>query len=203
MKIWTLKNSSNQLHWHCVGMVWSHLIDNGLANKQAAHQRSSQFDLLNYDFFWSCWILVCMNNLFKHWGKIGLCFQLWSAEKHKTYMWYYMWIYHKLNYLYIVYTDWTSKYFYCADRSVEANRPTSPIRTQSMYRPTPQRKPPPKPSTANIYKVSHSLQYLCYCIYQIARQMCINIHCMLMCTHSTVCVFVLVSVTAHLICFLL
>ncbi|XP_073337992.1 disintegrin and metalloproteinase domain-containing protein 12 isoform X1 [Pagrus major] len=39
-------------------------------------------------------------------------------------------------------------------RSVEANRPTSPIRTQSMYRPTPQRKPPPKPSTANIYKPS-------------------------------------------------
>ncbi|XP_042358344.1 disintegrin and metalloproteinase domain-containing protein 12 [Plectropomus leopardus] len=39
-------------------------------------------------------------------------------------------------------------------RSVEASRPTSPIRTQSMYRPTPQRKPPPKPSTANIYKPS-------------------------------------------------
>ncbi|XP_074502231.1 disintegrin and metalloproteinase domain-containing protein 12 isoform X3 [Sebastes fasciatus] len=39
-------------------------------------------------------------------------------------------------------------------RSVEANRPTSPIRTQSMYRPTPQRKPPPKPSGANIYKSS-------------------------------------------------
>ncbi|XP_019124860.2 disintegrin and metalloproteinase domain-containing protein 12 isoform X1 [Larimichthys crocea] len=39
-------------------------------------------------------------------------------------------------------------------RSVEANRPTSPIRTQSMYRPTPQRKPPPKPSGANIYKPS-------------------------------------------------
>ncbi|XP_068576844.1 disintegrin and metalloproteinase domain-containing protein 12 isoform X1 [Cebidichthys violaceus] len=39
-------------------------------------------------------------------------------------------------------------------RSVEANRPTSPIRTQSMYRPTPHRKPPPKPSGANIYKPS-------------------------------------------------
>ncbi|XP_070834081.1 disintegrin and metalloproteinase domain-containing protein 12 isoform X2 [Chaetodon trifascialis] len=39
-------------------------------------------------------------------------------------------------------------------RSVEANRPVSPIRTQSMYRPTPQRKPPPKPSAANIYKPS-------------------------------------------------
>nr|XP_046257960.1 disintegrin and metalloproteinase domain-containing protein 12 isoform X2 [Scatophagus argus] len=39
-------------------------------------------------------------------------------------------------------------------RSVEANRPTSPIRTQPMYRPTPQRKPPPKPSGANIYKAS-------------------------------------------------
>ncbi|XP_018552431.1 disintegrin and metalloproteinase domain-containing protein 12 isoform X2 [Lates calcarifer] len=39
-------------------------------------------------------------------------------------------------------------------RSVEANRPTSPIRTQSMYRPTPQRKPPPKPSGASIYKPS-------------------------------------------------
>ncbi|XP_049456601.1 disintegrin and metalloproteinase domain-containing protein 12 isoform X2 [Epinephelus fuscoguttatus] len=39
-------------------------------------------------------------------------------------------------------------------RSVEANRPTSPIRNQSMYRPTPQRKPPPKPSGANIYKPS-------------------------------------------------
>ncbi|XP_011601535.2 disintegrin and metalloproteinase domain-containing protein 12 isoform X1 [Takifugu rubripes] len=39
-------------------------------------------------------------------------------------------------------------------RSVEANRPTSPIRVQSTYRPTPQRKPPPKPSGANIYKPS-------------------------------------------------
>ncbi|XP_071336448.1 disintegrin and metalloproteinase domain-containing protein 12 isoform X2 [Trachinotus anak] len=39
-------------------------------------------------------------------------------------------------------------------RSMEANRPTSPIRTQSMYRPTPQRKPPPKPSGASIYKPS-------------------------------------------------
>ncbi|KAM7408559.1 hypothetical protein PAMA_002331 [Pampus argenteus] len=39
-------------------------------------------------------------------------------------------------------------------RSVETNRPISPIRTQSMYRPTPQRKPPPKPSGANIYKPS-------------------------------------------------
>ncbi|XP_056291382.1 disintegrin and metalloproteinase domain-containing protein 12 [Pseudoliparis swirei] len=37
-------------------------------------------------------------------------------------------------------------------RSVEANRPSSPIRAQSMYRPTPQRHPPPKPSAANIYK---------------------------------------------------
>ncbi|XP_034753703.1 disintegrin and metalloproteinase domain-containing protein 12 isoform X1 [Etheostoma cragini] len=40
-------------------------------------------------------------------------------------------------------------------RSVEAHRPTSPIRTQSMYRPTPQRKPLPKPSAVNIYKPSH------------------------------------------------
>ncbi|CAK6953103.1 disintegrin and metalloproteinase domain-containing protein 12 [Scomber scombrus] len=39
-------------------------------------------------------------------------------------------------------------------RSVEASRPISPIRTQSMYRPTQQRKPPPKPSGANIYKPS-------------------------------------------------
>uniref|UniRef100_A0A7N6B888 ADAM metallopeptidase domain 12 n=1 Tax=Anabas testudineus TaxID=64144 RepID=A0A7N6B888_ANATE len=39
-------------------------------------------------------------------------------------------------------------------RSVESNRPTSPIRTQSTYRPTPQRKPPPKPPGANIYKPS-------------------------------------------------
>ncbi|XP_038593571.1 disintegrin and metalloproteinase domain-containing protein 12 isoform X2 [Micropterus salmoides] len=39
-------------------------------------------------------------------------------------------------------------------RSVEANRPTSPIRNQSMYRPTAQRKPPSKPSGANIYKPS-------------------------------------------------
>ncbi|XP_051233905.1 disintegrin and metalloproteinase domain-containing protein 12 isoform X2 [Dicentrarchus labrax] len=39
-------------------------------------------------------------------------------------------------------------------RSVEANRPTSPIRTQSHYRPTPQRKPPPTPSGVNIYKSS-------------------------------------------------
>ncbi|KAF0027605.1 hypothetical protein F2P81_020346 [Scophthalmus maximus] len=37
-------------------------------------------------------------------------------------------------------------------RSVEVNRPNSPIRTQSMYRPTPQRKAPPKPSGASIYK---------------------------------------------------
>ncbi|KAA8583682.1 hypothetical protein FQN60_014890, partial [Etheostoma spectabile] len=35
-------------------------------------------------------------------------------------------------------------------RSIEANRPTSP-----MYRPTPQRKPLPKPSAVNIYKPSH------------------------------------------------
>lgn len=41
----------------------------------------------------------------------------------------------------------------CAYRSVEANRPSSPIRVQSTYKPTPQRKPPPKPSGANIYKV--------------------------------------------------
>nr|XP_012774649.1 disintegrin and metalloproteinase domain-containing protein 12 isoform X2 [Maylandia zebra] len=39
-------------------------------------------------------------------------------------------------------------------RSVEATRPTSPIRSESMYRPTPQRKPPPKPSGANIFKPS-------------------------------------------------
>ncbi|XP_029376715.1 disintegrin and metalloproteinase domain-containing protein 12 isoform X2 [Echeneis naucrates] len=39
-------------------------------------------------------------------------------------------------------------------RSVQANRPSSPIRAQSMYRPTPQRKPPPKPSGASIYKPS-------------------------------------------------
>ncbi|XP_069395074.1 disintegrin and metalloproteinase domain-containing protein 12 isoform X2 [Paralichthys olivaceus] len=39
-------------------------------------------------------------------------------------------------------------------RSVESNRPTSPIRTQSMYRPTPQRKPPAKPCGASIYKPS-------------------------------------------------
>ncbi|XP_030011383.1 disintegrin and metalloproteinase domain-containing protein 12 isoform X2 [Sphaeramia orbicularis] len=39
-------------------------------------------------------------------------------------------------------------------RSVETNRPTSPIRTQSLYRPTPLRKPPPKPTGANIYKPS-------------------------------------------------
>uniref|UniRef100_A0A8C7Z7P9 ADAM metallopeptidase domain 12b n=1 Tax=Oryzias sinensis TaxID=183150 RepID=A0A8C7Z7P9_9TELE len=39
-------------------------------------------------------------------------------------------------------------------RSVETCRPTSPIRTESMYRPTPHRKPPPKPCVANIYKPS-------------------------------------------------
>ncbi|XP_034464776.1 disintegrin and metalloproteinase domain-containing protein 12 isoform X2 [Hippoglossus hippoglossus] len=39
-------------------------------------------------------------------------------------------------------------------RSVECNRPTSPIRTQSMYRPTPQRKPPAKPCGASVYKPS-------------------------------------------------
>ncbi|KAG7512547.1 disintegrin and metalloproteinase domain-containing protein 12-like isoform X2 [Solea senegalensis] len=39
-------------------------------------------------------------------------------------------------------------------RSVEATRPTSPMRTQSMYRPTPQRKPPPKPSGSSAFKPS-------------------------------------------------
>ncbi|XP_058508298.1 disintegrin and metalloproteinase domain-containing protein 12 isoform X2 [Solea solea] len=39
-------------------------------------------------------------------------------------------------------------------RSVEATRPTSPTRTQSMYRPTPQRKPPPKPSGSSAFKPS-------------------------------------------------
>lgn len=39
-------------------------------------------------------------------------------------------------------------------RSVETNRPTSPIRTESLCRPTPHRKPPPKPSGASIYKPS-------------------------------------------------
>ncbi|XP_068183734.1 disintegrin and metalloproteinase domain-containing protein 12 isoform X2 [Antennarius striatus] len=37
-------------------------------------------------------------------------------------------------------------------RSVEDNRPTSPTRSHSLY--TPQRKPPPRPSGANIYKPS-------------------------------------------------
>lgn len=66
--------------------------------------------------------------------------------------------------------------------SVEANRPISPIRTQSAYRPTPQRKPPPKPMAANIYKVSHSPQCLCRCSCQIAQQMCHNVQRMLMCS---------------------
>ncbi|XP_029926951.1 disintegrin and metalloproteinase domain-containing protein 12 [Myripristis murdjan] len=39
-------------------------------------------------------------------------------------------------------------------RSVEVNKPTSPTRSQSMYRTTPQRKPPPKPSGASVYKPS-------------------------------------------------
>uniref|UniRef100_A0A1A8N002 ADAM metallopeptidase domain 12 n=2 Tax=Nothobranchius pienaari TaxID=704102 RepID=A0A1A8N002_9TELE len=39
-------------------------------------------------------------------------------------------------------------------RSVETTRPISPIRTESRYRPTPLRKPPPKPSTTNVYKPS-------------------------------------------------
>ncbi|XP_029962818.1 disintegrin and metalloproteinase domain-containing protein 12 [Salarias fasciatus] len=39
-------------------------------------------------------------------------------------------------------------------RSVEVNRPTSPIRTESLCRPTPLRKPPPKPSGAGVYKPS-------------------------------------------------
>ncbi|XP_029031617.1 disintegrin and metalloproteinase domain-containing protein 12 [Betta splendens] len=39
-------------------------------------------------------------------------------------------------------------------RSIESTRPTSPIRTQSTFRPVAQRKPPPKPSAANIYKPS-------------------------------------------------
>ncbi|KAF3841975.1 hypothetical protein F7725_023926 [Dissostichus mawsoni] len=43
-------------------------------------------------------------------------------------------------------------------RSLEACRPTSPMRTQSMYRPTPKRKPPPKPCAANIYKPLHISQ---------------------------------------------
>lgn len=66
--------------------------------------------------------------------------------------------------------------------SVEANRPISPIRTQSAYRPTPQRRPPPKPMAANIYKVSHSPQCLCHCSCQIAQQMCHNVQHMLMCS---------------------
>uniref|UniRef100_A0A669BUE1 ADAM metallopeptidase domain 12 n=1 Tax=Oreochromis niloticus TaxID=8128 RepID=A0A669BUE1_ORENI len=49
---------------------------------------------------------------------------------------------------------------HCVHRSVEATRPTSPIRSESMYRPTPQRKPPPKPSGANIFKVSVSIMCL-------------------------------------------
>ncbi|KAF7665878.1 hypothetical protein LDENG_00131080 [Lucifuga dentata] len=40
-------------------------------------------------------------------------------------------------------------------RSVETNRPTSPTRTQSTYRATPQCKPPPKPPGTGIYKLSH------------------------------------------------
>lgn len=75
-----------------------------------------------------------------------------------------------------------SKYLCCAYSSVEANRPISPIRTQSTYRPTPQRKPPPKPITANIYKVSHSPQGLCHRSCQTAQQMCRNIQRMLMCS---------------------
>ncbi|XP_028324380.1 disintegrin and metalloproteinase domain-containing protein 12 isoform X2 [Gouania willdenowi] len=39
-------------------------------------------------------------------------------------------------------------------RSVEANKPASPLRTESLYRPTPQRMPPPKPCAASIYKTS-------------------------------------------------
>ncbi|XP_041866767.1 disintegrin and metalloproteinase domain-containing protein 12 isoform X2 [Melanotaenia boesemani] len=39
-------------------------------------------------------------------------------------------------------------------RAVEANRPTSPFRSEPRFRPTPCRKPPPKPSTAHIYKTS-------------------------------------------------
>ncbi|KAM6915932.1 disintegrin and metalloproteinase domain-containing protein 12 [Xenentodon cancila] len=39
-------------------------------------------------------------------------------------------------------------------RSVKPNKPSSPIRTEHMYKPTPRRKPPPKPSAANIYKPS-------------------------------------------------
>ncbi|XP_054654875.1 disintegrin and metalloproteinase domain-containing protein 12 isoform X2 [Dunckerocampus dactyliophorus] len=42
-------------------------------------------------------------------------------------------------------------------RSIEAKRPTSPIRTQSICRPLPQRKPPPKPCGASIYKPSSLL----------------------------------------------
>ena len=53
-------------------------------------------------------------------------------------------------------------FLFCVYRSLEACRPTSPMRTQSMYRPTPKRKPPPKPCAANIYKVSHCLQYICH-----------------------------------------
>lgn len=55
---------------------------------------------------------------------------------------------------------------YCAYRAVEANRPTSPIRTKSTYKPTPQRKPPPQPCAANIYKVSLYLQCLRDCLHQ-------------------------------------
>ncbi|XP_075997905.1 disintegrin and metalloproteinase domain-containing protein 12 isoform X2 [Genypterus blacodes] len=39
-------------------------------------------------------------------------------------------------------------------RSVETTRPSSPSRTQSVYRATPQRKAPPKPPGSSVYKAS-------------------------------------------------
>lgn len=89
---------------------------------------------------------------------------------------------------------------HCAHRSVEATRPTSPIRSESMYRPTPQRKPPPKPSGANIFKVSVSIMCLSDSFLYACRPT--------PCLHTTVkflymSVCALISVTGRLVSFVM
>lgn len=100
-------------------------------------------------------VLVYISNIFEPNGKT-MSGNTRSSEKHKKYFSSTVKLKtFSLNITEMFVKEWALKYCCCVYRSVEANRPISPIRTQSMYRPTPQRKPPPKPSGANIYKVSH------------------------------------------------
>lgn len=129
-----------------VCMFWSHLIDNGQKNKTICPP--------TFITVWHCGktflISATMSWYLQNW--------LIILEYFPSSLYITVYIFKK--YMYI--TDWTFMYFCCSYRSVEANRPTSPIRTQSTYRPTPQRKPPPKPSGVNIFKVSGFLQCHCY-----------------------------------------